>query len=596
VSLTIPAYLFDNATRRRDKPAYWVREATGWKPTTWGGYADEVRTVGRAMMALGLGAGSKACILGFNRPEWAITCLAIQSIGGAAAGIYTTNSPEEVVHIVHHSEARLIVVENHAQWEKVKEMRGSLPLLHWVVLMKGAEPIDDPMVLTWERFLSKAEERSVAEFDAARHAIEPGGLASLIYTSGTTGPPKGVMLSHRNLAWTARCACDLVNGRPTDWSLSYLPLSHIAEQMLSLYLPIVAGASLYFAQSIEKVPDNLKEVQPTVFFGVPRIWEKFHAGITGRLREAKGPKKHLVEWAMKVAREVNRLKGDGAKVPDLVLLQYRLADRLVYSKLKKAIGLSNVRVCSSGAAPIPKEILEFMSSLDVVIFEVYGQSEDCGPTTFNRFGKYRFGTVGPAIAGADVVIAPDGEIMVAGPNVFMGYYKEPQATAEALEGEYLHTGDLGEFDADGFLKITGRKKEILITSGGKNISPKNIESALKSHAPVGEAVIVGDRRNYLTALITLEPEAAAATLKAAGAPENAPHDHPALQQRVAAIVAEVNKHFARVEQVKKFTILPRAFTIDAGELTPTLKVKRRVIYDRYASEIEKMYEGGAASD
>jgi long-chain acyl-CoA synthetase len=591
VSPTIPARLFENAKLRAELPAYWVRDSGGWKPTSWSRYADEVRIVGRALLALGLGAGSKISILGFNRPEWAISCLAIQSIGGASAGIYTTNSPEEVAHIVDHSESPVVVVENAAQWHKIKATRDRLPLLKWVVLMRGEEAVADPMVLTWEQFLAKAGACPAERFEAALAALDPESLASLIYTSGTTGNPKGVMLSQRNIAWTARCACDLVNARASDTELSYLPLSHVAEQMLSLYLPIVCGASIHFARSIEKVPEDLKEVQPTIFFGVPRIWEKFYAGITSKLRLAKGPKKHLVDWAMKVGREVNRLKGDGLPIPDKLLVQYRIADKLVYSKLKKAIGLGNMRISSSGAAPIPKEILEFMSGLDVVIFEVYGQSEDCGPTSFNRAGRYRLGTVGPAIPGVDVAIDEDGEIRVSGPNVFMGYYKEPEATAEVLDRGWLRTGDLGKFDAEGYLSITGRKKEILITSGGKNVSPKNIEQAIKAHAPVGEAVIVGDRRNYLTALITLEPEAASKYLEEAGVDAKGPHDHPALQRRLTVILDEVNRHFARVEQVKKFKILPRAFTIDAGELTPTLKVKRRVIYERYAAEIEAMYAG-----
>ncbi len=562
--VTIPARLFANAELRADQPAYWVRDSSGWRATSWSRYAEEVRTVGRALLALDVGVGAKISILGFNRPEWAICCLAIQSIGGAAAGVYTTNSPEEVAHVVHHSESPLVVVENAAQWQKLKVTRARLPLLRWVVLMRGEAPIDDPMVLTWEQFLGRAADCPKERFDAALAALDPESLASLIYTSGTTGAPKGVMLSHRNLAWTARCASDLVNARASDTGLSYLPLSHIAEQMLSLYLPVVAGASLYFARSIEKVPEDLKEAQPTLFFGVPRIWEKLHAGISAKLGEAKGVKKRLADWAMKVGREVNRRKGSGEPIPDDLLAQYRLADRLVYSKVKRAIGLGKVRVCSSGAAPIPREILEFLSGLDVVVFEVYGQSEDSGPTTYNRLGKYRLGTVGPAIPGLELMIAPDGEVLASGPNVFMGYYKDPAATAQALEGGWLHTGDLGEIDRDGFLSITGRKKDILITSGGKNISPKNIEGALAAHAPIAEAVVVGDRRNYLTALVTLEPDGAAKLLEAADADPKGPHDHPALLRRVGEIVEEVNRHLARVEQVKRFRILPRPFTIDAG--------------------------------
>ena len=416
------------------------------------------------------------------------------------------------------------------------------------------------------------------------HALKPEGLAAFIYTSGTTGPPKGVMLSHHNLAWTAKAARDMNGLTNSDVTLSYLPLSHIAEQMFTVHAPITTGGRVYFAESIEAVPENLKEVQPTLFFGVPRIWEKFHAGISGKLKLATGPKAKLVAWALKVGREAN-LRPGGKKG-----LEYKLAQKLIFSKLKPAIGMARARICVSGAAPIAQEVLEFFASLDIIVLEVYGQSEDTGPTSFNMPDNYRFGSVGPAVPGVEVKIASDGEILVRGPNVFMGYYKEQAATDETLIDGWLHSGDLGEF-REGFLYITGRKKDIIITAGGKNIAPKNIEASLKNHELINEAVVIGDRRKYLTVVVTLDPEATAAWAKERGIPLAGIGENPTLRAEIQTAVDHVNTELARVEQVKKFKVLGRNLTVEDGELTPTLKVKRKKVYDHFADDIESMYEG-----
>ncbi|MEM8607748.1 MAG: AMP-dependent synthetase/ligase, partial [Myxococcota bacterium] len=414
-------------------------------------------------------------------------------------------------------------------------------------------------------------------------ALEPNALATLIYTSGTTGPPKGVMLSHNNLAWTAGQAIKIVETTANDCSLSYLPLSHIAEQMFSIHTPISTGSRVYFAESIDAVPENLKEVQPTVFFGVPRIWEKFHAGISAKLQEATGVKAKLVKWAMKVGAEANAT-ANGPKG-----FSYNLANKLIFSKLKPAIGMGNARVCVSGAAPIAREVLEFFASLDLVVLEVYGQSEDTGPTSFNLPDNYRFGSVGPALEGVTVKIAEDDEILVSGPNVFLGYYKDPDATNATLIDGWLHSGDLGAFDKDGFLSITGRKKDIIITAGGKNITPKNLEAGIKNHPLVDEAVVIGDRRKYLTALITIDAEAGPAWAKENGEDPAALNQSEKLRASIQQHIDEMNQHFARVEQIKKFTILHRNLSIEDGELTPTLKVKRAKVHDHFADDIEEMY-------
>jgi long-chain acyl-CoA synthetase len=586
----IPARLFKMARERPHAPAYYVRGPGGWKPTPFGTYASEVRAVAKSLIALGFQPRQTTCILGFNRPEWVLMDIATMCAGGAPAGIYTTCSAPEVSYIIRHAESPIVLLENKEQWEKVRAERATLPDLKHVVMMRGAPHIDDPLVLGWEQFLSKGEGILDAKVDERIKSLEPKQLATLIYTSGTTGPPKGVMLSHENLAWTADCAKGLVGSSGDDRSLSYLPLSHIAEQMFTIHGPITSGSSVYFAESIDKVPENLKEVQPTIFFGVPRIWEKFHAGISARLGQATGLKKRLAGWAMDVAGQVADVKSRGGEPEGFLGAQYALAQKLVFSKLKPAIGLGSARVCVSGAAPIAKEVLEFFAKLDIIVLEVYGQSEDTGPTSFNRLDKFKLGSVGPVIPGVEVKIAEDGEIDVRGKNVFLGYYKEPEATAETLSPDgWLHSGDLGAFDKDGFLSITGRKKEIIITAGGKNIAPKNLEASLKNHPLINEAVVIGDRRKYLTALVTLDPDAAKAFASDHGISNGNLHRDKRLLDEIQRAIDATNAEVARVEQIKKFYVLDRNFAVETGELTPTLKVKRKIVNKNFATEIESMY-------
>jgi long-chain acyl-CoA synthetase len=571
----------------RERPstiAYQAKVNGRWQPTTWNTYVDQIRSAARAMIALGLPRGGKVTILGFNRPEWVIFDHAAMMAGGVPAGIYTTCSAEEVQYIIHHSESLLVLVENAEQLAKVKARRAELPLLKHIVMMKGATTGGGDDVLTWEDFLAKGEATPESVLDQRVDAIEQADLATLIYTSGTTGPPKGVMLSHGNLAWTSQCLMDMGGRRTGDVLLSYLPLSHIAEQMCSIHGPATAGNTVYFAESLEKIADNIKDARPTVFFGVPRIWEKFHAVLGGKLADATGTKKRLVEWARKVCAEVNARRFRGEPIPAMLGLQYRLADRLVISKIKQALGFDRVQELFSGAAPIAPDVLAFFASLDLPIKEIYGQSEDCGPTSCNLPGRTKLGTVGPPLPGLEVKIAEDGEILVRGPNVFLGYYKEPEATADSLKDGWLCSGDLGQFDQQGFLTITGRKKEIIITAGGKNIAPKNIEAMIKQLPLVGEAVVIGDRRKYLTALVTLDEPSARKVL-----PSGDLTKAPEIRTTIQAKIDEVNESLARVEQIKKFVILPKAFGIDSGELTPTMKIKRKVVAQMYAREIEGMY-------
>lgn len=366
--------------------------------------------------------------------------------------------------------------------------------------------------------------------------------------------------------------------------------------MFTIHVPLTYGSAIYFAESIDKVPDNLKEVQPTVLFAVPRIWEKFYAGVTAKMKETTGMKKRISEWAQRVGRAANDEKNAGREVGGFLGWQYDLANKLVYSKVKPALGLGRARHCVSGAAPIAKEILEFFAGLDIVIREVYGQSEDTGPTSFNRPGQTMFGSVGPTIPGVEVKIAADGEILVKGPNVFLGYYKDEASTNDTLIDGWLYSGDLGQVDGDGYLHITGRKKDIIITAGGKNIAPKNIEAALKNTPFIAEAVVIGDRRKFLSALLFLDEEATKKWATDNGEPTDHLHENPKLLALVQADVDAVNKLFARVEHVRQWTAPKRMLTIEGGELTPTLKVKRNKVNEHFADEIEAMYsdDGGGA--
>ncbi|MCA9925312.1 MAG: AMP-binding protein [Anaerolineales bacterium] len=591
MSETILHRLHKNARVRPNAPAYYEKIGDAWVPTSWQQYLNQVRQAAKSLIALGVQPGQNVTILGFNRPEWVIFDLASMLVGGAPAGIYTTNSPEECKYIVEHAESPVILVEHEKQWEKIAATRDDIECLKHIVLMKGTT-IDDEMTLDWESFMAKGEAVPDKAVDERLDSLKMDQLATLIYTSGTTGPPKGVMLSHKNLAWTAESAIEMFDLNPSDCSLSYLPLSHIAEQMFTIHAPITVGYAVYYAQysPATYLNDNMKEVQPTVAFGVPRVWEQFASGVQAKLSQATGAKAKISSWAQGVGEKAAVLRNQGKPVDGFLGLQHNLAEKLVFSTVKEGLGLAKSKVCITAAAPISPEVLYFFTKFNIPLFELYGQSEDCGPTTTNRIGANKIGTVGQAWPGVDVVLADDGEILVKGNNVFMGYYKNEAATKSDLIDGWLQSGDLGQFDADGYLSIVGRKKEIIITSGGKNIAPKNIEAALKNLDLVAQAVVIGEKRRFITALLTLDPEVAPKFAAKHGLEGQTLHDHPTLLAHIQKEIDEkVNLLFARVEHVRDFRVLPRDFTVEDGELTPTMKIKRRIINENFAEEIESMY-------
>jgi long-chain acyl-CoA synthetase len=586
---TVPFKVLRNGDFHGDDPAYYEKVGGEWKSTTWRTYAAEVTAAGKAMMALGVEPGDVITILGFNQPSWVIADVAAMAIGAVPAGIYTTNSPRECHYILSHSESPVLVIEDEEQWTKIVEIRGELPALRHVVVMRGGPAIDDPMVLSWEEFNARGADVPGEQLDARLAALEPDQLATLIYTSGTTGPPKGVMLTHDNLSWTATQAIQATGIGKSDTSVSYLPLSHIAEQIFSIHGPAASGWAVYYAESIQKLAENLEEVQPTVFFAVPRVWERFHAGVMAELSKTTGLKAKIAAWAMGVATRTTKQRNYGKEPSGLLAAQYMLADKLVLSKVKKALGLSRSIILITSAAPISVELLEFFGSLDLRIQEVYGQSEDCGPSTMNQADAIRFGSGGRAFPGSEVRIAEDGEILVKGRNVFAGYYKDPEETAQTLVDGWLQSGDLGEIDEEGFVWVTGRKKDIIITAGGKNVAPKPLEGGLKNHDLISEAVVIGDRRKYLTVLVTVDEEAAERYMLDHNLSGPA-YTNPEIKGEIQKAIDELNRGFARVEQLKKFAILPRQLSIEGGELTPTLKVKRNMVSEHFADVIDEMYQ------
>ena len=584
---TIMQVLERTAREHADRPAMRVKQGGQWKTTTWKEYRDQAYLAARGFIQLGLEPGQGVAIMGFNRPEWFLADVGAIAAGGFPAGIYVTNTPEQAHYIADHAEAAVAVLENEQYLEVFRQIRGRLPKLKAIVLMTGEAR--EPGVLSWQQLLdmgSQVPEERLRERIAAQ---KPEDLCTLIYTSGTTGPPKAVMLNHHNVTWTAQRVVETYAVTGTSDLISYLPLSHIAEQVVSLHSPMSAGGCSWFAESLEKLGENLREVRPHFFFAVPRVWEKMQAAIQAAGAQNTGLKKKIADWARGVGLEAGRADQAGRPKPIL----YPLAKQLVFSKVRERLGLDRAVTCSTSTAPISIETLEFFSSLGINIMEVYGMSECTGPATFSTPDRFRFGKVGVALQGTEVKTAQDGEVLMRGPHVFPGYYKNEAATRETVDEEgWLHSGDVGEIDDKGFLRITDRKKELIITSGGKNIGPQILESKLKQIPVVSQAVVIGDRRNYLTALLTLDPLRVVAEAEAAGSPAREPKDLascPIFYKHIEKQVEEVNKALARYETIKKFVILPQELSIEGGELTPTMKLKRKVIHEKYKSMIEKLY-------
>jgi long-subunit acyl-CoA synthetase (AMP-forming) len=584
---TVLELLRATAATHGPRPAMRSRSGERWETTTWSGYLEAVRQTARGLVALGAGPGHGVTIMAFNRPEWFVANVAAMAAAALPAGIYTSSTPEQCRYIADHAGAAVAIVENRGYLERFLAVRRELPHLRAIVVMEAGDYPDG--VVSWAKMLERASSVEESELDRRIAAAGPKDPCTLIYTSGTTGAPKAVTLTHHNLTWIASCATDLLDVTAEDRLISYLPLSHIAEQVVSHYMSMATGACVHFARSLESLPEDLRAVRPHVFLGVPRVWEKMQAGIQAAAATNSPLKRHIGAWARKVGLAAGYAQQVGRRPP----LATPLAGRLVFSKVREKLGLDAARLCVVSAAPIAVETLEFFLSLGIPIMEVYGMSECTGPATISVPRAYRTGRAGRALPGTEIRLADDGEVLMRGPHVFAGYYKNEEATREAIDADgWLHSGDVGELDADGYLRITDRKKELIITAGGKNIAPQYLEGRLKQLPAVSQAVAIGDRRPYVVALLTLDPARVASEAEKAGSPARTVGEAalcPVFKSRVEAGVREINESLARYEQVKRFALLSRELTVESDELTPTMKLKRRVVHERYRDVIESLY-------
>lgn len=584
-----PARAFHQARTRPAAPAYARHDGTGWRTTDWSTYAGEIRQAARALLALGVEPDDTVAILGYNRPEWTTMAIAAMACGARPAGIYWTSAPPEIAYILQHSDAPVLLVETAEHVEQALALIADCPRLETIVVMDGPAG-DHPEVLSWGQFMALGRSDFDTELDRRMASIHEATIATLIYTSGTTGPPKAVMLSHGNVSWSSAMLCEMFDSRPDDRTLSYLPIAHIAEQQSSVHNHCTSGACLWFARSMDTLAEDLKASRPTVFFGVPRVWEKMHETLTRRLAEATGSRAKLAAWAMASARDWHAAVLDGRRPSVAAGLKKMIADRLVLSKIKAALGLDAARMLISGAAPISPEVLWFFAGLDLIVYEGYGQSETSAPTAFSRPGSVRFGSVGRMIPHMQARVSEEGELQVKGPNIFAGYMKNNEATESSFTRDgWMRTGDLVRIDEDGFVFITGRIKDIIITSGGKNITPANLETDLMTAPLIEHAVVVGDARPYLTALLTLSADALGEFARGQGLSVEEARASPALTDALQAAVDGVNSRHARVENIRKFAVLDAPLSVATGELTPTLKVRRNVVTDRNRAILDRLY-------
>lgn len=585
--------LRQRAIHHKDDNAYFSMVNDNWEPVTWHEYHEQVRQFAKSLLSQKFPKGGKVSILGFNQLEWVVAAIGTQYAAGTSVGVYTASSKEEVAYVVDHSDSEILVVENLERFKKqVSDIRVKLPKVKLIVLMSN-ETCSEPNVMGMSQFMKLGNQISDQELDQRQKEINTDDPATMIYTSGTTGNPKAVILSHASLAWVVRSCVQSWRCGPWDKCVSYLPLAHVAEQMFSLYAPIDCGMQQYFAPSFEALRETMKDVEPTVFFGVPRVYEKIHDAIRQGFEERGLLERRVLAYISRITTSFYKARNAGRMPSFWLNTQYQFIARKVLQEVKKKIGFGNARIYVCGAAPISKDILTFFCALDTPIYEVYGQSENAGPASFNLPGACKIGAVGRPLPGSEMKIADDGEILIKGPHVFSGYYKDDAATKEVLKDGWLYTGDIGTIDKDGFVTITDRKKDLLITAGGKNISPQNLESMLKQLPYVQSAVVVGDSKKYLCAL--LSPDLERMKNKAAElgkSPQEALSlvSEKKIHDEIQKELEKINGRLAPVEQIKRFALLPNEFSIDSGEFTPTMKVKRKFVNQKYQAEIERMYQ------
>lgn len=592
----IPA-VFDRTVSKYGDKAALVHKADGaWQSLSYSGFAHRAQCVTAALISLGIAKGDRVAILSENRPEWVISDQGILAAGAIDVPVYPTLSAQQVHYVLDNSQAKAIVLSSATHLQKLLEIGADLPELRHVVVLDKIEPVgtSPQEIVSWDDLLAHGErdlEATAAEREARKRDLSSDDLASFIYTSGTTGNPKGVMLTHGNLVSNHLTIAPLIDFGPNDSCLSFLPLSHVFERV-AYYAFVCAGSTIYYAESIDALSANLLEVRPTVLVSVPRVFEKIRARVYDAMAQAGGLKARMFDRAMATGREALREKEAIGSLSPLTRLRRAIADRLVLSKIRERTG-GRLRYAVCGGAPLSREVAEFFEAVGIPLLEGYGMTESSPVITCNLPAARRLGTVGRPIPGVEVRIADDGEILCKGPNVMKGYFMMPEATREAIDdGGWLHTGDIGEFDSDGFLRITDRKKEILVMSNGKNVAPAPIENTLISSPYIAQAVVIGDNRNFVSALIAPNFEALerwAAHQGLATGSRQALLADPKVKALIRGEIDRLLADFAKFEKIKEFALLAQELSQESGELTPTLKYKRRVIFEHHRDIIEGMY-------
>lgn len=588
---TIPQMIFSQADRYGHRIVFQGKKEGHYHPITWSELTAQVEMIALGLLELEIASGDRVAILSENRPEWAFADIAILSVAAVSVPIYTTLSSTEIEHILRDSGSKLVFVSTPELLSKVLSLKDSLDLK--IVLFDAPYRVTGPRIFWVGELMGLGKAAGESRRELLRKRLAGGkseDLASLIYTSGTTGSPKGVMLTHGNFLSNARAVHEVLPITESDSTLSFLPLSHVFERLAGYYFVLLVGGRIAYAENMETVAQNLVEIQPTVVTGVPRFYEKFYARVQETLRKATGLSLKVLSWALAVGEERAKRLLQKEPLPWLLKLQYYAADRLVFSKLRSRLG-SRIRFFVSGGAPLSKPLAEFFYGAGILILEGYGLTETSPVITCNRPNQFRFGTVGLPVPGVQVMIAHDGEILTRGPHVMRGYWNNPEATAQVMDSGWFHTGDIGTIDTDGFLVITDRKKDMIKTSGGKLIAPQNLENFLKADPLIADCMVVGDKRKFVVALIVPDFEkldVVAKELSGSGTLEEFVRD-PKIVNLFWERVEQVNSRLAPFEQIKKVAVLSGPFSVAGGTLTPTLKVKRRVVEERYASEIEAMY-------
>jgi len=594
---TIPRMFNQTVTQNGSRVALRTKYLGLWHDITWYEYHEKAKKVGCALVSMGFEKGDAACIIGDNSVEWVMADLGIQCVGGVSVGVYATNAWQQVEYVVNHCDARFLFVENEEQLDKWLMFRQKTPLLKKVIVWdtKGLLSFTDPMVMTFDQLIekgSRTDEENPSLFKDYQAKVRPDDLAVIIYTSGTTGPPKGAMLTHKNVTWMAGAVESIINIYKTDNVLSFLPLCHVFERLFTVFIHLKFAYTVNFVEKPDTIMQNMMEVSPTVGYAVPRIWEKYYSNIMIKMDDATWFKRVVFKLALKIgekrADSVMNFKPPGLFHRGLFFIAWFV----VFRKLKERLGFENIRVAISGAAPISKDVLRFFQSIGMNLIEGYGQTEGTGVSTLSPEKKTKFGTVGIALKGIDIKIADDGEILVRSPAVFKGYYKSDKATVQTIIDGWLCTGDVGEIDADGFLKITDRKKDIIVTAGGKNITPQYIENKLKASVYINDAVVIGDRRKFLSCLIMIDEDNVVKFAQDNKIQFSTYKDLTCDEQVIALIdreVKKVNETLARVENIRKFTLLPKRLYEEDGEVTPTMKIKRKFVNEAFKDLIEAMY-------